>query len=134
MPVPPFPPPPATSGTGQGWGSGTPGTADGTQTQAIPASAAALPSWPASTGTVYGAPTAHTTVALPTGDPVENSGSLTGHILAQGWPDTVPTKSHTTRVVAVLAIGLGIVVAVGLLLVLAAGDVFGAFFEGLLKG
>lgn len=86
---------------------------------------------------MYGAPTGHTTVALPTGDPVENvenSGSLTGHILAQGWPDTVPTQSHTTRVVAVLAVGLGLVVVVGLLLVLALGDVFGAFFEGLLKG
>lgn len=85
-------------------------------------------------GTVYGGPTGHLTVALPTANPVENSGSLTGHILAQGWTDTPTTKSNTTRVVAVLVAGLGLLIAIGLLMVFAAGDVIGVLFDGMLKG
>lgn len=152
MPVPPFPPPPATSGTDGGWRPDVP-NAEEAQPPVVPAPA--LPAWPApgnvtapesvahapaahprqSAGTVYGGPPGQVTAALPTAaDAVENSGSLTGHILAQGWPDTIPAKSHTTRVVAVLVVGLGIVVAVGLLMVFAIGDVFGALFEGLLNG
>jgi hypothetical protein len=72
-------------------------------------------------------------VALPAGNPVENSGSLTGHILAQGWSDTPTPAASTARVVMVLLIGLGILVAVGLLVVFAAGDAFSSLFDGLLN-
>ncbi|MBF9128506.1 hypothetical protein I0C86_05815 [Plantactinospora sp. S1510] len=62
---------------------------------------------------------------------MENSGSLTGHILAQGWTDTPSQKTNTGRVVIVLLIGLGILVAVGLLVVLLFGDAFSNLFDGL---
>ncbi|AVT31163.1 hypothetical protein [Plantactinospora sp. BB1] len=83
-------------------------------------------------GTVYGGPEGHVTVSMPTNQ-VENSGSLTGHILAQGWTDTPAQKTNTTRVVLVLMIGLGILVAVGLLVVLLVGDAFSSLFDGLLS-
>ncbi|TDB69497.1 hypothetical protein E1165_28395 [Micromonospora sp. KC723] len=62
-------------------------------------------------------------MAFPAGNPLENSGSLTGHILAQGWADN-PTveKSRTTRVVVVLATSLVLLVAMSVLVVLLAGD------------
>lgn len=88
-------------------------------------------------GTVYGGPgdpgPGHLTVALPPGHPLENSGSLTGHILSQGWPDAPEVKDNTTKVIVVLLAGLGILVAVGLLVVLGAGDIFGSLFNGMLK-
>lgn len=83
-------------------------------------------------GTLYGGPEGHVTVSMPTNQ-VENSGSLTGHILAQGWTDTPAQKSNTAKVVLVLLVGLGILVAVGLLVVLLAGDVFSSLFDGLLS-
>ena len=52
-----------------------------------------------------------TTVAIPA-NAVENSGSLTGHILAQGWSDTPAERSSNTRVVIVLAAALGLLVAI----------------------
>jgi hypothetical protein len=64
---------------------------------------------------------------------VENSGSLTGHILAQGWSDAPVPPASTTKVVAVLLVGLGILVAVGLLVVFAVGDAFSSLFDGLLS-
>lgn len=68
-------------------------------------------------------------------DQVENSGSLTGHILAQGWTDT-PTQqsSNNRKVVLVLLVGLAFLVAVGLLVVLLVGDSFNSLFGGLLGG
>ncbi|TDC69890.1 hypothetical protein E1193_30230 [Micromonospora sp. KC606] len=63
------------------------------------------------------------TIAFPAGNPVENSGSLTGHILAQGWTDNpAAEKSRTARVVVVLATALALLVAMGVLVVLLAGD------------
>ncbi|MBM0261142.1 hypothetical protein KBX37_24670 [Micromonospora sp. U56] len=53
---------------------------------------------------------------------MENSGSLTGHILAQGWADTPAERSRTTRVVVVLAASLGLLVAISVLVVLLAND------------
>ena len=81
---------------------------------------------------MYGGPGSHLTVALPANS-VENSGSLTGHILAQGWSDTPTPTASTAKVVMVLLIGLGILVAVGLLVVLLAGDAFSSLFDGLLN-
>jgi hypothetical protein len=82
-------------------------------------------------GTVYGGPEGHVTVSMPSNQ-VENSGSLTGHILAQGWTDTPSQKTNTGRVVIVLLVGLSILVAVGLLVVLLVGDAFSSLFDGLL--
>ncbi|GAA3760831.1 hypothetical protein GCM10022225_53020 [Plantactinospora mayteni] len=83
-------------------------------------------------GTVYGGPEGHLTVSMPSNQ-LENSGSLTGHILAQGWTDTPTQKTNTGKVVLVLLIGLGILVAVGVLVVFLVGDVFSSLFDGLLS-
>ncbi|TDC33722.1 hypothetical protein E1211_18790 [Micromonospora sp. 15K316] len=53
---------------------------------------------------------------------MENSGSLTGHILAQGWVETPAERSRNTRVVVVLATALGLLVLISVLVVLVAGD------------
>ncbi|MCX4387225.1 hypothetical protein OG777_09810 [Micromonospora peucetia] len=87
-------------------------------------------------GTLYGAGTegpGFSTVSLPD-NPVENSGSLTGHILAQGWTET-PTeeRSSTTKVVVVLAASLGLLVAIGVLVVLLANDTVGGLVGGVLS-
>jgi hypothetical protein len=59
---------------------------------------------------------------------------LTGHILAQGWPDApTPTDPNTIKVIVVLLAGLGILVAVGLLIVFGAADAFGGLFDGLIN-
>jgi hypothetical protein len=83
-------------------------------------------------GTVYGGPgtdgPGFATVHLPAGNPLENSGSLTGHILAQGWTDTPSAqRSSTARVVIVLAASLGLLVAISVLVVLMANDALGGF-------
>jgi len=63
----------------------------------------------------------------------ENSGSLTGHILAQGWADAPAQDDHgTTKVVLVLVVGLGVVVAISVLVAFAIGSVFSDIFGGLL--
>ncbi|MGX4657299.1 hypothetical protein ACWCHM_26785 [Micromonospora sp. SCSIO 07396] len=123
--------------------------------------APALPTWPASasaprrtagdaarpsSGTPYrGGPNlasvgyggtdgpGHATVAFPAANPVENSGSLTGHILAQGWSDTPAPRSRTTRVVIVLAASLGLLVAISVLVVLLANDVMDGLVGGMLS-
>ncbi|TDB73493.1 hypothetical protein E1182_21000 [Micromonospora sp. KC721] len=64
---------------------------------------------------------------------MENSGSLTGHILAQGWADSpAAERSRTTRVVVVLATSLALLVAMSVLVVLLAGDVVRGFVEGMI--
>ncbi|MTK02706.1 hypothetical protein FF096_11835 [Micromonospora sp. CP22] len=70
------------------------------------------------------------TVAFPAGE--ENSGSLTGHILAQGWADTASEKSSSTlRVVILMAIALGVLVAISVLVVLFANNALSGFGSGL---
>ncbi|MGK5676171.1 hypothetical protein ACSNOB_25410 [Micromonospora sp. URMC 106] len=87
-------------------------------------------------GTIYGGGTdgpGFATVSFPTNNPLENSGSLTGHILAQGWAET-PTeeRSSTTKVVIVLAASLGLLVAISVLVVLLATDTIGGLVGGVL--
>jgi hypothetical protein len=54
---------------------------------------------------------------------LENSGSLTGHILAQGWAASpAEERSRTARVVIVLGAALGLLVGISVLVVLLAGD------------
>ncbi|WP_244295875.1 hypothetical protein [Micromonospora orduensis] len=74
-------------------------------------------------GTVYGSGEGpgFATVALPA-NAVENSGSLTGHILAQGWADTPADRPRTTRVLLVLVAALGLLVAISVLVVLLANN------------
>jgi hypothetical protein len=87
-------------------------------------------------GTVYGGTggsgVADMTIPVPRGNPLENSGSLTGHILAQGWTDTPTPNTGTMKMIGVLIAGLAVLVAIGLLVVFAAGDTFSALFGGLL--
>nr|QLJ98906.1 hypothetical protein HZU44_01450 [Micromonospora carbonacea] len=73
------------------------------------------------------------TVALPTGNQLDNSGSLTGHILAQGWTDAPAARSSTAKVVIVMAASLGLLVAIGVLVVLLAGDAMDGLVGGLLN-
>ncbi|SCL37794.1 hypothetical protein GA0074692_4790 [Micromonospora pallida] len=109
--------------------------APATTGQAGTAGTAGTPGRP---GTVYGGSVTEgpgfATVALPPGNPVENTGSLTGHILAQGWADTPVERSRTTRVVLVLIASLGLLVAISLVLVLMANDAMGGLMENLING
>jgi hypothetical protein len=74
------------------------------------------------------------TMAMASGVSVENSGSLTGHILAQGRSDDPTPPTNTARVLLIMALVLGFLVAVGVLAVLLAGDTFTNLFDGLLNG
>jgi hypothetical protein len=84
-------------------------------------------------GTVYstgGYPAIDMT--MPVNDPVENSGSLTGHILAQGWHDApVDQRSSNLKVVIAMLVVLGLLVTVSLVFVFTAGDAFTDFLSNL---
>ncbi|MGV9808608.1 hypothetical protein ACWDSE_23770, partial [Micromonospora chersina] len=83
------------------------------------------PAGPDLAGTAYGGTDGpgFATVALPQGSPLENSGSLTGHILAQGWAEDAPaTRSSNTKVVIVLAAALALLIAISLVVVFLAND------------
>jgi len=122
--------------------------------------AAALPSWPESinptapgasvaaadyhrwaqgqrSGRLYGKPDgtapAQMTTALTSGNSLETSGSLTGHILSQGRGEAPAPRRNVAKVGLVLAVGLGILVGVGVLVVLFIGDSFTNVFGGLLE-
>ena len=49
---------------------------------------------------------------------MENSGSLTGHILAQGQAETTQARRSYAKVGLVLAVGLGVLIGIGVLVVL----------------
>ncbi|MFC3993592.1 hypothetical protein [Actinoplanes siamensis] len=64
-------------------------------------------------------------MTMPVSDPLENSGSLTGHILAQGWHDApVDQRRGNLKVVLAMLIVLGLLVAVSLVFVLTVGSSF----------
>ncbi|GAB3948352.1 hypothetical protein GCM10027614_45270 [Micromonospora vulcania] len=86
-------------------------------------------------GTVYGGGDGpgFSTVTLPA-SAVENSGSLTGHILAQGWADTPAERSSTGRVVIVLVAALALLVTVSVLVVLLANDALDGLVGSVLSG
>jgi hypothetical protein len=64
---------------------------------------------------------------------LENSGSLTGHILAQGWNDTPHTERRSgTRVVIVMILVLLGLIGLSVLFLFTAGDAFTRMFTGLL--
>lgn len=64
------------------------------------------------------------------GGPLENSGSLTGHILAHGEIEHAPQRSRAAKVAVILALVVGLLVVVGLIVAAAAGDLLGGLFGG----
>ncbi|MCY1137331.1 hypothetical protein OWR29_04910 [Actinoplanes sp. Pm04-4] len=84
-------------------------------------------------GTVYGTggyETIDATMPVST-NPVENSGSLTGHILAQGWRDEVIDRRRGNLKVAVaMLVVLGLLVTVSVVFLLTAGSSFSDWLGG----
>ncbi|HEX7744060.1 MAG TPA: hypothetical protein VF462_02195, partial [Micromonosporaceae bacterium] len=108
-------------------------------TAAVPSPAADGRSAPRYRGTLYGGPEradiGNLRMSLPVRLNPENTGSLTGHILAQGWSDeTPPARGTTARIVLALAVGLGVLIVIGLLVVVGLGGLFGTLMGGLLAG
>jgi hypothetical protein len=85
-------------------------------------------------GTVYGASgfdAIDMTMPVST-NPVDNSGSLTGHILAQGWHDEIVDRRRSNlKVVIAMLVVLGLMVTASLVFLLTAGDAFGNMVKGL---
>jgi hypothetical protein len=88
-------------------------------------------------GTVYGRTGGHPAVdmTMPVSAPLENSGSLTGHILAQGWHETPETSKNSNVKVAVimLLVILGLI-GMSVLFLVTAGDAVSGLFRGLFGG
>jgi hypothetical protein len=62
----------------------------------------------------------------------DNSGSLTGHILAQGWRDEVVDRRRGNLKVAIaMLVVLGLLVTVSLVFLVTAGDSFTSMLKGL---
>jgi hypothetical protein len=67
-------------------------------------------------------------------NPVENSGSLTGHILAQGWHDEASDRRRSNVKVAIaMLVVLGLLVTVSLVFLFTAGDAFTNMVKGVFK-
>jgi hypothetical protein len=85
-------------------------------------------------GTVYGTggyETIDTTMPVSM-NPVENSGSLTGHILAQGWRDEVVDRRRGNLKVAIaMLVVLGLLVTVSVVFLLTAGNSFSDWIGGI---
>lgn len=86
-------------------------------------------------GTVYGRTGGYPAIdmTMPISSPMESSGSLTGHILAQGWNDTPATTSRSNfKVALVMLVVLSAMIGVSLLFLFTAGDAMTEMFSGLL--
>jgi hypothetical protein len=85
-------------------------------------------------GNPEGPPPAEMTTSLSGGrhSPLEVSGSLTGHIIAQGRPDRPAPRRNIAKVAAVLVVILVILAAVSALVIFGVGDWFNDLFEGLI--
>jgi hypothetical protein len=67
-------------------------------------------------------------------NPVENSGSLTGHILAQGWRDeAIDRRRSNVKVAVAMLVVLGLLVTVSLVFLFTAGDAFTNMVKGVFK-
>ncbi|MEU4218460.1 hypothetical protein [Actinoplanes sp. NPDC026623] len=88
-------------------------------------------------GTVYGglAEYAPADMTMPVSiNPVENSGSLTGHILAQGWRDGPETqRSSNVKVIVAMLVVLLLLVGVSLAFLFTVGDAFSDMIGGVFK-
>ena len=86
-------------------------------------------------GTVYGTggyEVIDMTVPVSTNPAVENSGSLTGHILAQGWHDeVVDRRKSNVKVAIAMLVVLGLLVTVSLVFLLTAGSAFTDMISGM---
>lgn len=125
MPAPPFPPPPLTIAPGGSAPGGTStwsseyGSWARNQPGADPDQRMSGPGAPPRTATtgVYNAL-------------LENTGSLTGHILAQGRMDRPAPRSDMTKMLVLGLILLTIALVVGLLAATVAGDAIKGLFGG----
>ena len=99
-----------------------------------PAATSAVPQQRGLGGTVYGTggyPSIDTTMPVST-NPVENSGSLTGHILAQGWHDEIVDRRRSNLKVAIaMLVVLGLLVTASVVFLLTAGSAFTDMISGL---
>jgi hypothetical protein len=88
-------------------------------------------------GTVYGglADYAPADMTMPVNvNAVENSGSLTGHILAQGWRDGPDTQRRSNvKVLVAMLVVLLVLVGVSLLFLFTVGDAFSDMIGGVFK-
>jgi hypothetical protein len=86
-------------------------------------------------GTVYGGPSAQSAIdmTMPVAmNPLENSGSLTGHILAQGWDQGRETRRRSNVTVGVaMMLVLLVLIAVSLLFLATAGSAFSDWIHGI---
>ncbi|NYT96808.1 hypothetical protein [Salinispora sp. H7-4] len=153
---PESPPPTASAASTQAFpatGHRHPTAAPAAATQAFPAAApaAATQAFPAAghqqrpgTGrrnphegdlsSLYGDGSGLSTVVFPV-NPVENSGSLTGHILAQGRTEiSNEQRSSNTRVLVALAASLALLVTIGVVVVLIANNALDGAFQNLSSG
>jgi hypothetical protein len=88
-------------------------------------------------GTVYGGMGADSPIDMTmpvTMNAIDNSGSLTGHILSQGWAEPPDTnrRSNTKVVVAMFIVLLGLV-GLSLLFLFTAGSAFTDMLDGVFK-
>jgi hypothetical protein len=66
---------------------------------------------------------------------VENSGSLTGHILSQGWDQGADTgRRSNLKVVAAMLVVLAALIGISLLFLATAGSAFSDWINGIFKG
>jgi hypothetical protein len=89
-------------------------------------------------GTVYGGPVAQSPIdmTMPVSmNALENSGSLTGHILAQGWDQGADTARRSNVKVAIaMLVVLLFLVGMSLLFLATAGTAFSDWIHGIVKG
>ncbi|MFI7543683.1 hypothetical protein [Actinoplanes sp. NPDC049599] len=88
-------------------------------------------------GTVYGglADYAPADMTMPVNiNPLENSGSLTGHILAQGWRDGPDNQRRSNvKVVVAMLVVLLVLVGVSVLFLFTVGDAFSDMIGGVFQ-
>jgi hypothetical protein len=87
-------------------------------------------------GTIYGGPSAHSAIDMTvpvTMNPLENSGSLTGYILAQGWDQGRDTRRRSNVKVGIAMLLVLLALAgVSLLFLATAGTAFSDWINGIL--
>jgi hypothetical protein len=84
-------------------------------------------------GTVYSGGTDLAPQTTPLATSLESSGSLTGHILAQGQKDTPPPKSRTAKVVLIILLIMAVLVGAGVAAAALAGDTVSTMFDNLVN-
>jgi hypothetical protein len=147
-PAPPYPPPPplgvaagAPSGPGlaaaaayppHDWRS-TLQAAEGNR-EPVNGASAEYQEWARAwrAGSVYGEEPDQATPAGQLAAALEQSGSLTGHILAQGHRDGPTPASSTTRVILIMILVMGILVVAGIAAATLAGDTVSEIFDNLI--